>query len=88
MSHWINLPAIGYILLLGLVFGAGLPALVAVGLKLLDTGAGADVGTGATTGGDGSAAVSANPARQGAAYLCFLIVLAAIAFGIYKIVVP
>lgn len=80
MSHWINLPAIGYILLLGLVFGAGLPALVAVGLKLLDTGA--------TTGGDGSAAVSANPARQGAAYLCFLVVLAAIAFGIYKIVVP
>lgn len=78
MSHWINLPAIGYILLLGLVFGAGLPALVAVGLKLLDTGGGAD----------GTATVTANPARQALAYLCFLIVLAAIAFGIYKIVNP
>ncbi|RTL64683.1 MAG: hypothetical protein EKK42_23960 [Pseudonocardiaceae bacterium] len=79
MTSWINLPAIGYILLLGLVFGAGLPALVAVGLKLLDTGA--------TTGEDGSVTLHANPARQALAHLCFLIVLAAIAFGIYKIVV-
>ncbi|WP_103383035.1 hypothetical protein [Pseudonocardia dioxanivorans] len=78
MTQWINLPAIGNILLLGLVFGAGLPALVAVGVTMLDTGR--------TSGTDGTERVAASPARQTVAYLCFAVVLAAIAFGIYEVV--
>ena len=35
MNSWINLNALGKIIVLGLLFGAGLPALFAVGLRSL-----------------------------------------------------
>ncbi|BEP15605.1 hypothetical protein acdb102_39160 [Acidothermaceae bacterium B102] len=80
MSDWINLHAIGNILWVGLLLGAGLPALFAVGLLALDydeTDAAVAAGT---------AAVTRNPVRVAAAGLCFAVVLAAVAYGIYFIV--
>ena len=80
MSDWINVHAIGNILWVGLLLGAGLPALFAVGLLALDydeTDAAVAAGT---------AAVTRNPVRVGAAGLCFAVVVAAVAYGIYFIV--
>ena len=76
MDKWINLTAIWQILVVGLLAGAGLPALVAVGLRVLSPGSGAG-------SGPGSVAVG----RYGAALSCFAIVLAAIGYGIYLIVI-
>jgi hypothetical protein len=80
VDKWINLTAIWQILVVGLLAGAGLPALVAVGLRVLSPGSGAGAGAGA---GAGSVAVG----RYGAALSCFAIVLAAIGYGIYLIVI-
>lgn len=80
MSAWINLSAIWKIVVFGLIAGAGLPALFGVGLVALSRGPqaqGADADTEVVVGG--------NPAGLLAAALCFLVVLAAIAWGIYKI---
>jgi hypothetical protein len=80
MSSWINFHAIFNILWVGLLLGAGLPALFAVGLLALDY----DETDAAVA--SGTAAATRNPVRVGAAGLCFLIVLAAVAYGIYFIV--
>lgn len=80
MSNWINLAALWKIVVFGLIAGAGLPALFAVGLLALSRGPnarGADA--------DSDVIVGGNPVGMVAAALCFLIVLAAIAWGIYKI---
>jgi hypothetical protein len=80
MSSWINLTAIWKILGFGLLAGAGLPAIFALGLLALDydeTDAAVAAGT---------AVVTHNPVRVAAAGICFLVVLAAIAYGIYFIV--
>lgn len=80
MNAWINLNAVGLILGLGLVFGAGLPALFAIGLRAL---------SGPTSAADGvpdGGHVSVGPVRTAAAVLCFAVVVAAIAAGIYLIV--
>ncbi|MFC4943168.1 hypothetical protein [Pseudonocardia sp. GCM10023141] len=79
MNAWINLDAVGLILGLGLVFGAGLPALFAVGLRALSA-----TGSPAPVTGDGAAEVG--PVRMTAAVLCFAGVVAAVAAGIYLIV--
>jgi hypothetical protein len=78
MSSWINLKAIGEILGVGLLAGAGLPVLVALGLLALSPSA----------SGGASDAVAARPApaRIAVAALCFAVVLAAIGYGIYLIV--
>ena len=76
MDKWINLTAIWQILVVGLLAGAGLPALVAVGLRVLSPGSGAGAGAGSVAVG-----------RYGAALSCFAIVLAAIGYGIYLIVI-
>jgi hypothetical protein len=76
VDKWINLTAIWQILVVGLLAGAGLPALVAVGLRVLSPGSGAGAGAGSVAGG-----------RYGAALSCFAIVLAAIGYGIYLIVI-
>ncbi|MGV0740966.1 hypothetical protein [Mycolicibacterium sp. XJ870] len=47
MSAWINLAAVGKILLFGLLLGAAVPVVFAAGVRLNAVGAG-DVGAGAT----------------------------------------
>ena len=81
MNSWINLNAVGLILVLGLVFGAGLPALFAVGLRALNA-----PGNAAAADGEAVLATKPTPVRMAAAVVCFAIVVAAIAAGIYLIV--
>jgi len=80
MSNWINLAALWKIVVFGLIAGAGLPALFAVGLLALSRGPNARAAD-----ADSDVVVGGNPVGMVAAALCFLIVLAAIAWGIYKI---
>lgn len=80
MSSWINLHAIWNIAWAGVLLGAGLPALFAVGLLALDY----DETDQAVA--SGTAAVTRNPARVAAAGLCFAVVVAALAWGVYYIV--
>jgi hypothetical protein len=83
MNSWINLNAVGQILGLGLLLGAGLPALFAVGLRALSV---ATPDAAGTNSGAGGVSISPSPVRVAAACVCFAIVLAAIAYGIYLIV--
>ena len=78
-SSWINLDALWKIIVVGLLLGAGLPALFAVGLRALSIGT-AEGPAGQPTAGGGSVV------GRVAAGLCFAIVLAAIGWGIYSIV--
>ncbi len=80
MSDWIDLTAIWKILAWSLLLGAGLPALFALGLLALDY----DETDEAVA--SGSATVTRKPLRVVAAGICFAVVLAAIAYGIYFIV--
>lgn len=78
-----TLSALWQVILVGLLFGAGLPAIFALGLRALDSGT-TDSGTtesGTTEAADGT---GGTPTRTGriAGGLCFLIVLTAIAGGI------
>ena len=77
---WINLAAIWKIVVFGLLAGAGLPALFALGLLALSKG-----GRAQAAGGDSDVAVGGNPASIVVAAFCFLVVLAAISWGIYEI---
>jgi hypothetical protein len=95
MSDWIDFAALGKILLGGLICGAGLPAIFALGLRALHLGAPAPVpagaGGGTATAGSTSMAesdrlVGGSPLGIVIAGLCFAIVLAAIGWGIYLIV--
>jgi hypothetical protein len=80
MNDWIDLSALGKIVIGALICGAGLPALFAVGLRLLHAG------SPTTSGAESDRLVGTNPAAIAAACVCFLVVLAAIAWGIYLIV--
>jgi hypothetical protein len=79
---WIDWSHLWQILVLGLIAGAGLPALFAVGLRAL-----------ALRGGNGTQTVSAdsdeivggNPLGIVLGAICFLIVLGAIGWGIWAI---
>ena len=77
---WINLTAVWKIVVFGLLAGAGLPAIFALGLLALSRG-----GRTQTAGGDSDVVVGGNPAGIAAAALCFLVVLAAVAWGIYEV---
>ena len=77
-TSWINLDALWKIIVVGLLLGAGLPALFAVGLRALSPAA----AEGETPAAGG------NVAGKAVAVLCFAIVLAAIGWGVYKIVHP
>lgn len=77
---WINLTAIGKIIVLGLVAGAGLPALFALGLVSLSKGRRTQ-----TAGADSDVIIGGNPAGIVVAAFCFLVVLAAIGWGIYEV---
>jgi hypothetical protein len=77
---WINLSAIWKIVVFGLVLGAGLPALFAVGLFSLSKGPRAQ-----TAGADSDVLVGGSLAGMVIAAVCFLVVLAAIGWGIYEV---
>ena len=80
MNGWINLRAIWEIVVIGLLAGAGLPAIFALGLRALGT-----PGKQHVTVSDDEL-VGGNPAGIAAAAVCIAIVLAAIGYGIYIIV--
>lgn len=61
------------VLLAGLAFGAGLPAVFALGIKLWSMG---------TPEPDADGVARRNPAALAAAGLCFLVVLAAVILGV------
>ncbi|HEY4703089.1 MAG TPA: hypothetical protein VIH64_14435 [Streptosporangiaceae bacterium] len=94
MNDWVNWHALWQIVVLGLVCGAGLPALFAVGLVALNlsgnrvqtAGGGGGGGGGGATESDDSRVYGGNPVGLVAACLCFAIVLGAIGYGIYLIV--
>jgi hypothetical protein len=91
MNSWINLKALWEIVVVGLIAGAGLPALFAVGMVALSLPggsraqtAGAGTGTGTETAKSDSL-VGGNVLGMIAGAICFLIVLAAIGWGIFEI---
>jgi len=80
MSEWIDGTAIWEIVVFGLLAGAGLPAVFAIGVRALST-----PGTRHMKGSQDQL-VGGSPAGMAVAALCFLIVLAAIGYGIFIIV--
>jgi hypothetical protein len=89
---WINLSALWKIVVYGFLLGACLPALFAVGLRALalpgggrvqTAGAGADSGSGSGSGSD--QLVGGNVLGMIIAAIIFLIILAAVGWGIYEI---
>ena len=83
MSSWINLHALWKIVVIGLLAGAGLPALFAVGLRALAP-------RGGTAGAGASAETTADAAPDLGgkliAGICFAAVVAAMVWGVYSIV--
>jgi hypothetical protein len=82
---WINLTALWKIIVFGMIAGAGLPAIFAGGLFSLSQGprtvhAGAD-----GSGTESDVLVGGSIIGMVGAAICFLIVLAAIGWGIYEV---
>ena len=75
----INLSALWKIVVFGLLAGAGLPAIFAVGLLSLSRGPKTR-----TAGADSEDVVGGSLAGMIIAAMCFLVVLAAIGWGIYE----
>jgi hypothetical protein len=88
MNAWINLHALWQIVVFGLLAGAGLPALFAVGLRALSLPGGGAGTAPATTAGadDDDRVVGGSTLGLAVAVLCFAAVLAAVGWGIYLIV--
>lgn len=91
MNEWINFAALGKVVVAGLLFGAGLPAIFALGLRALHLGAPAPATVGAGQPGgaaadDSDRLVGGNPLGMVLAGICFLIVVAALIWGVYLIV--
>jgi hypothetical protein len=87
MNSWINLTALWQIVVVGLIAGAGLPALFAIGMVALSQHGGGRVQTAGAGGetADSDRLVGGSVAGMIAAAVCFLIVLAAIGWGIFAI---
>lgn len=83
MNSWINLSALWKIVVVGLLAGAGLPALFAIGLRALAL---RPAGAGAESDPNSDEVVGGNLVGLVAAVICFAVVLAAIGWGIYSIV--
>jgi hypothetical protein len=86
MSDWIDLHALWQVLVVGVLLGAGLPALFAVGLRALSMPGGGRRAQTAVAGADSDHVYGGNPAGLAVAAVCFGIVLAAIGYGVYLIV--
>jgi|ERR1700722_5712898 hypothetical protein len=83
---WINLSALWKIVVYGFLLGAGLPALFAVGLRALALPGGGRVQTaGAGADSDSDQLVGGNVLGMIIAAIIFLIILAAVGWGIYEI---
>jgi hypothetical protein len=82
MNDWINLHALWQIVVIGLIAGAGLPALFAVGLRAL---AQPRAGQPALAS-DSDKVVGGSAVGMSTAVVCFAIVLAGIGWGVYFIV--
>lgn len=88
---WIDLNALWKIVVFGLVAGAGLPAIFAAGMFSLSRGprtaraAGAGAMGAGAGGADSDVLVGGSMAGMVAAAICFLIVLAAVGWGVYEI---
>jgi hypothetical protein len=82
---WINLTALWKIVVFGLIAGAGLPALFAGGLYALSQGPRTARTAGADGGGDSDVLIGGSIIGMVLAALAFLIILAAIGWGIYEI---
>jgi hypothetical protein len=82
-TAWVNWDALWKICVIGLIAGAGLPALFAIGLRALSLPA---PGTTTTPSADDDRIYFGNTWGAVAATACFAIVLAAIGLGIYWIV--
>jgi hypothetical protein len=86
VNSWINLSALWKILVFGLIAGAGLPAIFAVGMYFLSLGPGkARAQAAGADGTDSDVLVGGSPAGIAGAAICFLIVLAAIGWGVYEV---
>ena len=86
---WINLSALWKIVVFGLIAGAGLPAIFATGLYTLSWGprtatVGADGGT-VSGDRDSDRVIGGNVLGIAIAVILFLVVLAAIGWGIYEV---
>ena len=77
---FINLSALWKIVVFGLLAGAGLPALFAAGMLALSRGPKAR-----TAGADSEVVVGGSLVGTIIAAVCFLVVLAAIGWGIYEV---
>jgi hypothetical protein len=83
---WINLSALWKIVVYGFLLGAGLPALFAVGLRALALPGGGRVQTaGGGADSDSDSLVGGNVLGMIIAAIIFMIILAAIGWGIYEI---
>ena len=82
---WINLSALWKILVFGLLAGAGLPALFAAGLYSLSLGPRRAQLAGADGGADSETLVGGSVIGMVVAACCFLVILAAIGWGVYEI---
>jgi hypothetical protein len=82
VNSWIDLQALWRIVVIGLIAGAGLPALFAVGLRALSMGG----GTTQTADGSTERVGGGSPVGTTIAVVCFAVVLAAVGWGIYFIV--
>jgi len=80
MNSWISLTALWKIVVIGVLAGAGLPALFAIGLRAMNAGP-----ESATTADD-ERIVGGSVLGLAVAVLCFAVVLAAVGWGIYSIV--
>jgi hypothetical protein len=78
---WVDWDALWKILVVGLLAGAGLPAIFAIGLRALSAGPKAR-----TAGVDSDDVYGGSVAGLIAACVCFAVVLAAVGWGIYSIV--
>ncbi len=78
---WVNVSALWQIVVLALIAGAGLPALFAVGLRALALPGGRTQ----TAEGSSGRLIGGSTVGMIAGGLCFLVVLAAIGWGIWAI---
>jgi hypothetical protein len=82
---WINLQALWKIVVFGLIAGAGLPAIFAGGLYALSQGPRTRVAGADGTYTDSDALVGGSIIGMALAAIAFLIVLAAIGWGVYEV---
>jgi hypothetical protein len=74
VTAWINLAAVGKIVLFGLLVGAGLPALFAIGVRLNAEGVGAAE--------HGGAVAQNSPVLAALSWLLFALVFVAVTIGV------